>query len=152
MQDGQTKLHTAAAFPDQIEILLENTSMFKNLPPNRAESCCHRRIRQQHRAPNEFYRTHLDGLLRLHCSFAERLNILNITQRERESNCSACHLLKIRILILCSAPSANILFLFSLCCACASPVDIQYTHKQTIKTDTFPVIQTYYFSAKGRFA
>lgn len=47
------------------------------------ESCCHRQIRQQHRAPYEFYRTHLDALLRLiHCFFGERL-ILNITQRER---------------------------------------------------------------------
>lgn len=29
-----TELFTAAAFPDQIEILLENTSMFKNMPLN----------------------------------------------------------------------------------------------------------------------
>lgn len=49
------------------------------------ESCCHRRVRQQHSAPYEFYRKHLIALLRLiHCSFGEQLNILNITQRERE--------------------------------------------------------------------
>lgn len=34
VQDGQTKLFTAAAFLDQTQILLENTSMFKNRPLN----------------------------------------------------------------------------------------------------------------------
>ncbi len=33
-KDRRTKLFTAAAFPDQTEILLENTSMFKNMPLN----------------------------------------------------------------------------------------------------------------------
>lgn len=93
-QDRQTELFTAAAFPDQAEKLLENTSMFKNMPLNiivsgahvrSEESCCHRRVRQQHSAPYEFYRKHLNALLRLiHCSFGEQFNILNITQRERE--------------------------------------------------------------------
>lgn len=93
-QDRQTELFTVAAFPDQAEKLLENTSMFKNMPLNiivsgahvrSEESCCHRRVRQQHSAPYEFYRKHLNALLRLiHCSFGEQFNILNITQRERE--------------------------------------------------------------------
>lgn len=47
------------------------------------QSCCHRKVRQQHSAPYEFYRTHLNDLPRfIHCSFGERFNILSIPQRE----------------------------------------------------------------------